>query len=215
MASRIMHLAIAEILIRRGAAANADRFRLGSVMPDAYGGGLGTAASHFKARVINGTKNTYRLSDFRKDYAAELLSDDLYLGYYLHLVQDMLFRNYVYDIHGWNPVPQGNPQRLHNDYALLNPYIIGRYALESRLLIPDDIAGQRLMAVYPFDLQQLVHDISGDFSACAQGEHFFFTRQMADEFIGMAASRCAEEISALKSGGSLIDEIRYAWNVHE
>lgn len=214
MASRIMHLAIAEILIRCGAAANADRFRLGCVMPDAYGGGIGTAVSHFKTQIMSGTKNTYRLSDFRKAYAAELLCDDLYLGYYLHLVQDMLFRNYVYDVHGWNPVPQGNPQRLHNDYALLNPYIIGKYALAEAVSVPHDIAVEKIMSVYPFDLQRLVRDISGDFSACAQGVHFFFTRQMADEFTCMAAQRCREEISALKSGGYITDETEYAWNAH-
>lgn len=26
-----------------------------------------------------------------------MLKDDLYLGYYLHLVQDALYRNFVYD----------------------------------------------------------------------------------------------------------------------
>ncbi|SFP84429.1 hypothetical protein SAMN04487928_109119 [Butyrivibrio proteoclasticus] len=34
--------------------------------------------------------------------------DDLYLGYYLHLVQDMCYRHFVYDKYHWNPMIPGN-----------------------------------------------------------------------------------------------------------
>lgn len=214
MASSIMHLAIAEKLLRTSELADADRFKLGCVMPDAHGAGIGRAQSHFITRIMNDTKSTYRLSDFRRDYSDELMCDALYLGYYLHLVQDMLFGHFVYDTHGWDDKPAGNGDRLHNDFALLNGYLIEKYSLSDRLFIPTDIADERLMSVYPFSLEQLLSDIKNDFSAWGQGEIFFFTRQMADEFIGLAVQRCKEEISALKKGGYIIDETEYAWSVH-
>lgn len=31
------------------------------------------------------------------------MDDELYLGYYLHLIQDLVFREIIYDQYKWNP----------------------------------------------------------------------------------------------------------------
>ena len=49
--------------------------------------------------------------------------DDLYLGYYLHLIQDMLYRRVMYGEHGWNSSVPGNVEKLHRDYEILNEYV--------------------------------------------------------------------------------------------
>ena len=59
--------------------------------------------------------------------------DDFYLGYYLHLVQDVLYRRFVYDKYHWNPMIPGNVERLHRDYAIVNGYIIKKYNLVNDL----------------------------------------------------------------------------------
>ena len=53
---------------------------------------------------------------FRHEFHALLYQeqDALYFGYYLHLIQDLIFRRLMYEDYHWNPVPDGNVLRLHN-----------------------------------------------------------------------------------------------------
>lgn len=216
MASRIMHLAIANSIADKVEMKDMERFRLGIVLPDAYSANTNKAVSHFKSKICNGTKNIYRLTDFRKMYGDEIKKDSLYLGYYIHLIQDILYRQFVYSTYKWNPRPEGNVARLHNDYRLLNGYLINKYQISDELYIPGDIVNEKLFDVYPFDIQQLEKDFREDFVPYFvpynEGKSFFFTREMADEYINKAAESCIIEIDTLRNGRHMIDEIAYAWN---
>lgn len=211
MASRIIHLAIANEIAKEIEIEDMSRFRLGSILPDAYVKGLGTATSHLKTKINNNTQNTYRLAWFREEYKSEMQQDSLYLGYYMHLIQDILFRHFVYDDYKWDPVPEGNVQRLHNDYGLINTYVIDKYDISDKLNIPSDLNGEALMGIYPFDLEQLKINFIGDFQTRYKGEIFFFTKKMADEYIGKAAKMCVAEIKTIQKGEYIIDEEKYAW----
>lgn len=116
MASRIMHLAIAGGVAQKTEIKDIKRFRLGIVLPDAYSPEVNTEISHLKINILEGTKKTYKLAYFRETYADEIIKDSLYLGYYMHLIQDILYRKFVYDKYKWNPMIEGNVKRLHNDY---------------------------------------------------------------------------------------------------
>lgn len=213
MASRVMHLAIAEEIMKQVSINDVNRFRLGIILPDAYNRNIQTANnSHLKYTTANGTKKTYKLDWFRKTYAQQLKTDDLYLGYYLHLIQDTIFRYFVYSLHNWNPYPKGNTERLHNDYKLLNNYVIDRYKLPDNLIIPDRIKEEPIFDIYPFDTEQLSIDFKSDFISYNNGYAFFFTEEMTDEFIKMASEKCIEEIMALNNGKSVIDESEWAWD---
>lgn len=214
MASRIMHLAIANEIAKEIEIENMNRFRLGSILPDAYAKGLGTATSHLKTKINNNTKNTYRLAWYREKYMNEMQQNSLYLGYYIHLIQDILFRHFVYDDYKWDPVPEGNVQRLHNDYGLINSYVIDKYDVSDVLNIHYDINSEALMDIYPFDLEQLKTNLKSDFEAHVEGEIFFFTEKMADEYIRKAADMCVAEIKAIQKGEYIIDEEKYAWRAY-
>lgn len=54
--------------------------------------------------------------------------------------------------------------------------------------------------------------IESDFETYNNGEAFFFTQKMADEYIKMATGKCIEEIKALQNGSSTIDEMEWAWD---
>lgn len=214
MASRIIHLAIANEIAKEIEIEDMNRFRLGSILPDAYAKGLGTSTSHLKTKINNNTQNTYRLAWFREQYKNEMQHDSLYLGYYIHLIQDIIFRHFVYDDYKWDPVPEGNVQRLHNDYGLINTYVIDKYNISDELNIPSDLNGEALIEIYPFDLEQLKINFIGDFQTRYKGEIFFFTKKMADEYIGKATKMCVAEIEAIREGGYIIDEVKYAWLSH-
>lgn len=214
MASRIIHLAIANEIAKEIEIEDMNRFRLGSILPDAYAKGLGTSTSHLKTKINNNTQNTYRLAWFREQYKNEMQQDSLYLGYYMHLIQDILFRHFVYDDYKWDPVPEGNVQRLHNDYGLINTYVIDKYNVSDKLDIPSDMNGNALIEIYPFDLEQLKINFIGDFQTRYEGKIFFFTEKMADEYIEKATKMCVAEIEAIRKAGYIIDEEKYAWKAH-
>lgn len=214
MASRIIHLAIANEIAKEIEIEDINRFRLGSILPDAYAKGLGTATSHLKTKINNNTQNTYRLAWFREKYKSEMHQDSLYLGYYMHLIQDILFRHFVYDDYKWDPVPEGNVERLHNDYGVINSYVIDKYDISDELSIPSVINGEALLEIYPFDLEQLKMNLKGDFQAHHEEEIFFFTEKMTDEYIKRATKTCVAEIEAIREGGYIIDEEKYAWQSH-
>lgn len=213
MASRVMHLAIANEIMKQADIKDIERFRLGVIMPDAYKHNIQSATdSHLKYTTEDGTKKTYKLAWFRETYKEQLKNDELYLGYYLHLIQDIIFRYFVYSLHNWDPYPKGNIERLHNDYKLLNNYVVEKYYIADCLIIPDDINQEPIFDIYPFDLQQLSNDFKSDFEKYDNGKAFFFTQQMADEYIKMATEKCTEEIKALENGTSKINELEWAWD---
>ena len=213
MASRVMHLAVAAEIMKQVTIKDINRFRLGIILPDAYNRNVQTANnSHLKYTTADGTKKTYKLDWFRKTYSEQLKNDDLYLGYYLHLIQDTIFRYFVYSLHNWDPYPKGNTERLHNDYRLLNNYVIDRYKLPDSLIIPDRIKEESIFYIYPFGIEQLSVDFKTDFEPYSNGTAFFFTEEMTDEFIKMATEKCVKEIMALHNGESIIDELEWAWD---
>jgi len=207
MASRIIHLAITDCIAKSYRYKDKNRLELGSILPDAVTSGN----SHLKIKIANGMKKTYDLTGFRSNFLPKMIEDDLYLGYYLHLVQDLFFRNFVYNRYHWNPLPPGNVERLHNDYALINQYVIQKYELSDTITIPAAFDSEPLNELGTFTIQQFLADLKADFQSCPTGTTFFFTREMADEFITYASEKCEQEIESFYNGLDCIDERMLAW----
>lgn len=207
MASRIIHLAITDCISKSYRYKDKNRLELGTILPDAAASGN----SHLKISIANGAKKTYDLSGFRSKFFSKMIEDDLYLGYYLHLVQDLFFRDFVYNRYHWNPLPLGNVERLHNDYALINQYVIQKYTLLDTIIIPAAFDVEPLNELGIFTIHQFIADMKTDFQNCPTGTTFFFTKEMADEFITYASKKCEQEINSLYNGFDCIDERMLAW----
>ena len=87
MASSIIHMAVTRLTALKLNLKDSDRLLLGAVLPDLCADEYPN--SHLKLRIRGGTKNTYDLAAFRNSYGNLMAEDCLYLGYYLHLVQDI------------------------------------------------------------------------------------------------------------------------------
>jgi protein-tyrosine phosphatase len=213
MASRIIHLAITKKILQNTIVRDANMLYLGTILPDAYNiNRPSTNVSHYKEDVCNGTKKTYNLTKFRSRFKDKICTNDLYLGYYLHLIQDIIYRRFVYDNYKWNPKIPGNVQKLHNDYRLINTYVIDKYNLKINIDISETFQDEEINNIYPFDVKQLLNDLENDFVPYKDGEIFFFTENMADEYIEKAVELCLEEIRALRNKTTLLDEMQYAWS---
>ncbi len=184
-----------------------NRFRFGSILPDAENG-LNGKMTHFKVRLPDG-KKAFDLSRFRDEYHEEINADELYLGYYLHLVADAVYRRFVYEKHAWDPFVPGNVERLHNDYRLTNPYIMRKYGLTDCMTVPCDLEKLRIYGEFPFDVDSFLTEMKGDFVPYDGGEPFFFNARMADEYISEAADICEAEYLAFTAGKPL--SFVYSW----
>lgn len=211
MASRIMHMAVTKIISEKWQIKDWDRFLLGAVLPDVYREGDTSHESHLKILIRGGGWVTYDLTSFKKRYGKRMTEDSLYLGYYLHLVQDLVYRDFVYNEYHWNPTAAGNIERLHNDYRLINSYIIKKYGLRNELAIPSDFEKEPINALYPFGIYRLYDDLKSDFTAFSDGDIFFFTKEMADLFIQRACEICGKELQAWREGNRYVDAYDWAW----
>ncbi len=210
MASRIMHLSIANEIIKNTEITDTNRFFLGSILPDACTVSSDRSITHYQQTLSDG-RITYRISEFLKAYEKLILTDDLYLGYYIHLIEDIFFRHFVYEMHSWDPFPEGNVPRLHNDYRLLNTYLIKKHSLTDNISLPEDIKEEPVFSIYPFSADKLITELKNDFIPYFDGEAFFFTKQMADDYTEFSLNKCIKEINALRQGQKGLDEIQWAW----
>lgn len=209
MASSIIHLAITNELAKRMDFSDAARLRLGSMLPDAACAGNN---GHLKTAICGNNKKTYDLEGYRKQFAELMSEDDLYLGYYLHLIQDILFRKFVYKDYHWSSHVPGNVERLHRDYAICNCYVISKYGLKEDMVIPLNLSEEKLRELGEFDVLGLVEGVKKQFVPVDNKDVFFFTEDMADEFIHQAIDFCATELENLKNGNALIDSYEWAWD---
>ncbi len=207
----MIHYAIARRVAENCNIQNYDRFVLGAMLPDAYAENKRTKDSHLKISICDSTKKTYDLDKFRLLFASELNTDDLYRGYYLHLIQDLCFRDFVYNKHKWNPTIPGNVAKLHRDYSWINSYVIEKYQIENHLIIPAGFQKECINQLYPFGVEQLVIDFKSDFQENEKGNYFFFTETMADEFIEIAYQHSLKELEALDRGEIYTDMYQMAW----
>lgn len=209
MSSRIIHIAISKIISENVEIKDFNRFSVGSVIPDAAFCGN----SHRKFITPDGMKKTYDLTGFRNDHLPLILGDDFYLGYYMHLVEDILFRNFIYDNYEWDPLVDGNIEKLHNDYRLTNGLIIRKYGIEDAVL-PPDIPGEFGFDSCRFRASGFIELLHTDFEKRPEGEPFFFNMDMADGLIAYSAEESVREIKALRAGERYIDEFERAWRRH-
>lgn len=208
MASSIIHYAITCEIIKKRKFENPDRLKLGAVLPDA---GCDYDSSHMKI-VAGGQKKTYDFEGYRKLFGDLMKTDDLYLGYYLHLVQDVVYRHFVYDKYHWNPMIPGNIDRLHRDYEIGNAYVIQKYQLRNELVIPSDFEKEALNRLCTFELKDLRESMDSYFLPVEDGDIFFFTREMTDEYIAEAVEDCMRELEDLKNGKEGINGYDFAWD---
>lgn len=208
MASSIIHYAITCELIKKRQFNNPDRLKLGSILVDSgYNGN-----SHMKISVVGGHKKTYDLDGYMKNYGELMKQDDLYLGYYLHLIQDIIYRHFVYDKYHWNPLIPGNVEKLHRDYAIGNYYVVQKYDLTNEIVIPDNFADEPINRISAFDLDKLVHDMNSYFVPVKDEDIFFFTKEMADEYITEAVDYCIHELDDLELHNEGTDGYLSAWD---
>lgn len=212
MASSIVHLAITNELAKRISFTDINRLKFGAIVVDAGAGGNINGDSHLKVNVLEDKKKTYDFDRYRELFGERMLHDDLYLGYYLHLVQDALYRQFIYVRYHWDPTIPGNVERLHKDYAIVNHYVVNKYDLKNDIVVPSGFESEDLTQITAFDTTSLMNHLEDYFRPVEEEPIFFFTKEMSDEFITEAVESCAKEVGRIRRGEPGIDMLESAWN---
>jgi len=207
MASSIIHLAVTNELIKHHAFKDENRLKFGAILPDAGKG----KAGHVNKFIWGRNKKSYDFEFFRNKFGELMRQDDLYLGYYLHLVQDICYRHFVYDKYHWNPMIPGNVEKLHKDYSIINFYVAEKYNLKNDITVPVNFDSEPINDLCSFDVKWLMDSMYGYFKE-VDGEIFFFTKEMADEYISEAVELCIRELDAFMNGGKMIESYDNAWD---
>lgn len=204
MASRTIHLAVAYELMVRLKIKDKQRFILGHILPDMIVGEYeyrlpAKKKTHFYTLLENGRK-TYNFFRFYDEYK-DKLHDMLYLGYYVHLIEDNVFRQYLYYRVGLLK-RRGEPElidELYNDYRLLNPILIKRYGITIPAF-PDDIKNEDIYKRFEFMPYKWLDEMKQDFECTDNGTLRHFTKELIDEYINECVDVIAKELNALERG---------------
>ena len=154
MASRLIHLSIADAILREFTISDEGRFRLGSILPDAKNDSHLRAAPHYQVYLTD-DKLTYDVELFRSQFGERMKRDSLYLGYYL--IQDMVYRQYMYALPHWDARIWENVLQLHSDYRKINRYLIDSRGIENGIIAPADFEREDINRLFEFDLNVVIN----------------------------------------------------------
>lgn len=209
MAQRIVHYLIADRLSEEYPVYDRQRFLTGSLLPDAYRSVRERDITHYK--VSEGDIHYSDFRRFREEYRDRILHDDLYLGYYLHLAEDALYRRYLRTHDYRRPMNLEQRGQLHQDYHILNSLLIAQHGLRNELTDPIDLSGEPISRILSFQLPELISGLDNDFHEQMHGQCRYVTPDIINGFIAEAYPLCAQEMSAVRNGHFILEPRDYAY----
>lgn len=209
MAQRTLHYLFGEIFSQRFDIKDKNRFILGSIMPDAYSDPSDRDTTHFKIRT--GSRIYIDFNTFREQYSEMIFKDDLYLGYYMHLTEDAFYRRFIYSGRFSMPKNSEEVAVLHNDYHILNHYIVNKYGLKNTLCCPENIGNECINRIADFRVRDFLAEMSADFTENTKGQTHFINEAAADEYAAEFIPIGLKELECIKKGYFSLEAIDYAW----
>lgn len=208
MAQRTIHYLFGERISSQIEIADKERFLLGSILPDAIHA-CDRDRSHFKVKTD--TLTYFDFEAFRDQFLDFMLQDDLYLGYYMHLVEDAFYRVFLYEDRMARPGTPEEVQRLHQDYHILNSYIVNKYNIHNILTRDISLAATPMGRIAAFHNREFLEALSHDFIEKTQGATAYLTEALLDEFVETYLPVAIQEIKSLREGVSALRAKAYAW----
>ncbi len=212
MAQRTIHVLFGTLLLDKIEINDKNRFLVGSILPDAYVDLKYRNAAHFIKYMSDENCWYFDFKDFSEKFLNNIKNDDLYLGYYAHLVEDACYRYFLYYEKGLlEKIKSYNLDILHKDYHILNSYIAGKYSLPSRLELPKAFVDELLNEITEFDIKRIVDDYGKDITELYSEKTELLTENMLDEFVFKYIDVLADELNSIRCGGSKLEVMDYRW----
>ena len=208
MAQRAIHYLFGAILSEHIEVKDKKRFLMGHVFPDSIEK-CNRDKAHFE--MTDDMQAYYDFEDFRSKYQELMQQDDFYLGYYMHLVEDALYRTFIYQDRFTMPRTREEVKVLHNDYHILNSYIVRKYNIHNILENDTELKYEPIGGIENFLIRDSLKKIADEFTEQTPGTTIFLTEPMVDEFIGTYIPLALEEVNKSKNGTSILRSSDYTW----
>lgn len=208
MAQRTVHYLLGEMIAAKVDLADKKRFLLGSILPDAVAVS-DKRKSHFKVKTD--TLVYIDFNTFQTRYFDVMQRDDLYLGYYMHLVEDAFYRSFVHQKRIVLPRTWEEVECLHKDYHILNSYVVEKYGLQNVLEKAAISQDEPICRVAAFRIQESLHKLSEEFAEDTEGTTVFLTEDILDAFIETCMPLAVEEVKRIKCGAPGLRTGDYTW----
>jgi len=210
MAQRTIHYLFGELISNQVEIHNKKRFLLGSILPDAIEA-CNRNTSHFKVKTD--TRKYFDFDAFRIKYSDLINQDDLYLGYYMHLVEDAFYRVFFYNPRFSMPRSKEEVPLLHQDYHILNAYIVQKYQIQNILDFTEPIKDTSLFDLTTFFVDEFLAELSHDFTEQIQGHTTFITESMLDQFVAHFIPLAIKEVKSIRNGAPGLKATDFTWPV--
>ena len=212
MAQRTVHAMFGVLLRDRLELTDSGRFLLGSILPDSYADPGQRQTSHFIKSAGDEGFLYFDFHDFLESFNERVMTDELYLGYYAHLVEDAIYRYFLYYEKGWmQKLKSYKLDILHKDYAILNSYVVRRYPLPCRIVLPEGFDAEPLHRITKFDAEALICKYENDLLASDSGTLEMLTEDVLEEFAAKYVDILTDELRAVRRGRSLLNAADYRW----
>lgn len=212
MAQRTIHILFATLLADKIELYNKNRFLIGSIFPDAYINPTDRKTTHFIKCTSDESCLYFDFHEFLERFQSNVIDDDLYLGYYAHLVEDTFYRYFLnYEKNLIAKIKSYELGILHNDYHILNSYITKKYALPAHLELPKDYEKEVLNEITEFDVKQIVQDYSNDIVEIFNEKTVLLTEDMLEEFVLRYIDIIADELCSVRNTHSKLNVLDYKW----
>ncbi len=220
MASRIMHLCISKELEKIISPKNVNNFRIGHILPDSViSADKKQVNTHFIKNFEEKGKyyKTFDYYGFYDRFKALLIDDEVFLGYYFHLIEDNIFRTVLYrDLGMLNK--RGDRDflnALYSDYRILNYILVNKYQLKDELEIPNYFTQCKINDIYNFELREFLEDMKNDFSYQGNGKPKIFTEDVTEDYIERCVKICKAEYDGIKQGKHFLSENELAFEINQ
>lgn len=213
MAQRTVHYLFGDLIFRELSLRNRNRFLLGNVLPDAYAAPHMRDLTHYKNRSLPNDYVFFDFDRFGEEFAGNILSDDLYLGYYTHLLTDSFYRLYLLECIPRDQLPR-TPEdvaRMHGDYRLLNGYMVKKYGIRHTVTLPEDFDSEPICRIAEFCPAEFLEDMKKDFEDTSDGQTLFLTESILDGFVDRYVPAAAEELRHILNGAGHLRAADLAW----
>jgi len=212
MAQRTIHMLFGTLLADKMELFDKNRFLMGSILPDAYSNPTNRKVAHFIKYTPDESCLYFDFQDFFKKFQKQIMTDDLYLGYYAHLVEDSFYRYFLYyEKRFMEKIKRYELDILHNDYHILNSYIVKKYTLPSHLELPMAFENELLSGITEFDIEKLVNDYENDVVESLDETTMLLTEAMVEEFVFKYTDILADELHSVRDGHSKLNVLDYKW----
>lgn len=212
MAQRTIHMLFGKLIAEQLELTDENRFFLGSIMTDSYSEPVARKKAHFIKHTQDDNGRFFDFSAFYDKYKAQVEGDDLYLGYYAHLVEDAFYRYFIYyEKDFMSRLESYELTVLHRDYSILNSYIAGKYDMPVKIVIPDDFEKEKINEITSFDLEKLITDYQNDLATSIDEKTVLLTEEVLDEFVRKYVPLVRKELESIKTGKSILNVLDYSW----